>query len=113
MLETSEVIYVDKTLLHSNAEINWLLEGKRTEMDCILRAGLKQIGEPDAEGHYRFTYAMTFNTFIDHPMSSGKEFILIFHYVNLYPIQGLCLTSWASVDEIDQIRKIVQYRKQH
>lgn len=109
--KVAEVLYVDRTLLRSNRDINWLAEHKETEFDCLLPASIKQVGEPNEaeEGRYEFTYEL------DLPCGNApevkKEYILIFQYVSLYPIQGLHLTSFTDTANLKQVRKIAEYRR--
>ncbi len=112
-LKVEEVLYVDKTLLHSNAKINGLLEGKRKEVDCLLPAGLKQVGEPDEEGRYVFTYDLNLpgGEYVLPKVLPGKEFVLIFEYSSLYPLEGLYLTSAAAVEDLDEVRRMCEDRR--
>ena len=116
-LKVAEVLYVDPTLMNSNANINMLADRKKDEFDCILPADIVATGDlddllqpkPDKNGRYSFAYKLSLPGGENVP--AGKEVILIFHYVSMYPMQGLHLTSTTGVNNLEQVRAIADYRR--
>ena len=111
------MLYVDPTLLWGDADINWLADQKKTEFDCILPASLTakgmtgEFGHPELNKDGRYDYTYKLNLPGGGEIPAGEEFILIFGYVNLYPIQGLHLTSFTKVDNLEQVRAMCEYRR--
>ena len=108
-LKVAEILYVDKTLLHVDAKINGLIQGKIQEVDCLLPANLKQVGEPDADGHYTFTYQLNLpgGEFVGPQILPKKEVVLVLQYSNLYPLDGLYLTSAVEMKDLVVFRLLL------
>lgn len=109
-MEVQEVIYTDPSLLHVDANINWLIDGRSKAVNCILGAELKQIGEPDDRGRSKYVYRL--RDLEEHEDIAKKEMIFILGYLDIYPIQGLYLKSYTSAEQLKYIRRLAAYRNE-
>ncbi len=106
--KVKKVIYADRTLLHTDATIDWIFEGKWKEFNCILPANLRQVGEPDSKGVYIFDYCLS--DIIHRDLKPNEIYVLIFKYLNLYPMDGLYLSSVAELKDLEEIQAICAHR---
>jgi hypothetical protein len=106
-----EVLYVDLTLRLSHSDIWGLAHHTKSEFDCILPAGVTEPEQSDKgdRGRKKVSYKLALpNGTTPEP---NKEYILIFEYAAIYPLDGLHLTSFTELDNLNQVRQIVELRK--
>jgi hypothetical protein len=108
--KVEEVIYIDLTLRQSHSDIWALAHHTRSVFDCILPAGVAQVRQPGkADRRQKSVYRLDLPGC--EPPQPNKEYVLIFEYASIYPIQGLHLTSFTEIDNLNQIRRIAEFRK--
>lgn len=108
----NEVLFIDQTLRESHSDIFALAHHSKSEFDCILPATAVRADSSRKAGQRRqkLIYQLTIpGSELPQP---NKEYVLIFKYVDIYPLQGLHLSSFTEVDNLDQIRRIVAFRKE-
>jgi hypothetical protein len=108
--KAEEVIYVDLTLRQSHADIWALAHHTRTEFDCILPAGISQAHQQGKSARRRQKSVYRLDLPGSEPPVPNKEYVLIFKYTDIYPINGLHLSSFTEIDNLDQIRRIAAFR---
>jgi hypothetical protein len=109
----TEVLFIDQTLRESHSDIFALAHHSKSEFDCILPAATVKVDSSGKAGQGRQKLIYQFaRPGVELPQPN-KEYVLIFKYLDIYPLQGLHLTSFTEIDNLDQIRRIAAFRKEH
>lgn len=109
-VNVQEVLYADPTMIHLDANINWLIKGRTNSANCVLGAELRQVGEPDENGTFKFVYRL--RDLDGDEEIAKKDMILVLGYLDIYPIQSLYLKSYTSTDHLEYVRRVAAHRNQ-